>query len=128
MFKEKSMKTFKKFCRETISNGFYHINRLFPKKGVPVLLYHMISETVKEDKLGLCVSLADFENQMAYLYNNSYKVISLESLVRCIKNGEEFFPKAVVLTFDDGYRDNYINAYPVLKYGSIPMNWRCSRS
>ena len=55
---------------------------------------------------------------MAYLKNHHYKVLPLGEVVDAIKAGKHLPFKSVVITFDDGYEDNYTEAYPILKkYG-----------
>ena len=59
-----------------------------------------------------------FEEQMAYLREAGYHSISLRDLVLYLQAGAELPPNPVVLTFDDGYQDNYTYAYPILeRYG-----------
>jgi len=52
---------------------------------------------------------------MAYLKKHNYRVISLSDLVSCLETKTDLPKKAVVLTFDDGYQDNYFNVWPILK-------------
>lgn len=65
------------------------------------------------------VKVADFENQMRYL-SNVYNPIPLERMAQHIQNGTSLPSKAIAVTFDDGYRDNYENAFPILKNYNIP--------
>lgn len=83
--------------------------------GVPVLSYHKV-----EDNFGnaLAIGVNEFEEQMAYLHKKGYTTISPEQLYNYLKKGTPLPPKPVLITFDDGYRDNFVNAYPILKkYG-----------
>ncbi len=64
---------------------------------------------------GNMVTPENFSYQMDYLKNHGYKVISLDELVRGIKEKRSFPKKTVVITFDDGYQDNYHQAFPILK-------------
>jgi peptidoglycan/xylan/chitin deacetylase (PgdA/CDA1 family) len=66
------------------------------------------------------VSPENFEFQMNYLKKNGFKVISLDELVESIKSERRLSRKSVVITFDDGYEDNYTNAYPILKKYGFP--------
>ena len=59
-----------------------------------------------------------FEEQMNYL-NKNYKVISLREAITKINNKEEI-KNTVVITFDDGYVNNYLYAYPILKKLNLP--------
>ena len=82
-----------------------------PRRVTPILMYHSISDN-KESTLS--VTLENFSRQMAFLKRKGYSVISLDSLVRNIKEGNTYLPKTVVITFDDGFKDNFTNAFPVL--------------
>ncbi|ADY56017.1 polysaccharide deacetylase [Syntrophobotulus glycolicus DSM 8271] len=84
----------------------------FPQ--VPVLYYHSI---MTERGNVLRIPVEEFAEQMKYLSENGYHVISLNRLYDAF-NGVPLPSKPVVITFDDGYEDNYLNAYPVMKkYG-----------
>lgn len=81
---------------------------------VVVLNYHKVDN--------MCISLSvapeDFDKQMAYLKENNYHTISPAELYDSLENNTELPENPVLITFDDGYRDNYENAYPILKkYG-----------
>ena len=78
---------------------------------VPILMYHYIDYS----RNSITVSPENFLKQMAYLYKNNYKAISLDELVQETKAKKMFNRKSVVITFDDGYEDNYIYALPILK-------------
>ena len=95
--------------------GFYAF-ALYPNHEVPILTYHRFGD----DPGTLFVSPANFERQMAYLKNKGYDVISLDELVEGIKAGRSFKHNTVAITIDDGYKDNFLYAYPVLKKYSFP--------
>jgi peptidoglycan/xylan/chitin deacetylase (PgdA/CDA1 family) len=61
----------------------------------------------------------EFQKQMSYLSEKKYNVISLKKLFECLTL-KNIPPKTVVLTFDDGYEDNYFNAFPILKKYNFP--------
>ncbi len=87
---------------------------LYPRYNAAVLTYHSIGY----DKGLLSVSPENFEKQMRYFKEANYRVITLDELVKGIESGRRFPQKTVVITFDDGFKDNFIFAYPVLrKYG-----------
>ena len=82
------------------------------RKEIPVLMYHRIA-TDKNDigKEGIYVFRNKFEAQMQYLKDNGYKTITF-------KEYKGYEDKTVIITFDDGYEDNYKIAFPILKkYG-----------
>ena len=83
--------------------------------GIPVLNYHQIND---RDKNALTLSSHAFAAQMEYLASEGYHTITLQELADALEKGAALPEKPVLLTFDDGYRDNYDVAYPILKaYG-----------
>lgn len=99
-------------------SGCAFLLSLISKKGVIILTYHRINNVT--DAPSLAVSLETFEQQIKYLALRK-KVISLEELVTNIQKGIKFPKRCAVITFDDGYKDNYTNAYPILKKYSMPF-------
>lgn len=81
---------------------------------VPVLNYHMVGTLYH----ALCVTPSEFDEQMAYLAEKGYHTISPDDLIAYLKEGKQLPTNPILITFDDGYVDNYQNAYPILKkYG-----------
>ena len=79
---------------------------------IPILMYHSISYE-KENILRL--PKERFREQMKYLKDNNYTTLTLDELYSYMKTGKCLPSKPIVITFDDGYKDNYTNAYPILK-------------
>lgn len=76
---------------------------------VPVLMYHAVSD----DMWGineLFVSPSSMDEQLAYLVENGYDAIWFEDLAHVAD-----YDKPVILTFDDGYDDNYTELLPLLQ-------------
>ncbi len=81
---------------------------------VPVLNYHKVDNI----NHSLSISPPEFEEQMQYLHDNGYHTITPDQLVAYLKYGSTLPEKPIMLSFDDGYLDNYTNAYPIMKkYG-----------
>lgn len=79
------------------------------QKNIPVLMYHAI----EENPWGLeqlFVRTSEFEKQIKYLSDNGYTPIIFDDLINY-----ESYKNPILITFDDGYSDNYYNAYPILK-------------
>lgn len=83
-----------------------------------VLMYHRIA-TPKYDPWNLSVSPENFASQLAWLKENC-QVITLEGLVEKPKNTLLNNKPRVVITFDDGYSDNFDVAYPILNKYKLP--------
>lgn len=79
--------------------------------GVPILTYHSIDES------GSIISTSPhvFRRQMQHLSDAGYKAITLGEMVARQGKSEVLPEKTVVLTFDDGFRNFYTEAYPVLR-------------
>lgn len=76
---------------------------------VPVLMYHGVSDT-PWGMTDLFVSPKDLEAQLAYITENGYTPIWFEDLPLA-----DTVEKPVILTFDDGYLDNYTDLFPLLQ-------------
>lgn len=96
------------------------IPKSLPQFKIPVLMYHHIgswSNIPSSDKigLGLRVSPVVFESQLKYLVENNYTTISNDDLLESIFLNKKLPTKPIILTFDDGYRNAYTTAFPLLK-------------
>ncbi len=88
--------------------------------GVPILAYHEVADEVAgEDEANLySVSPDQFEQQLIYLKNSGYHSVSLHEVYEAWQGRAVLPSKPIVITFDDGYEDNYTQALPLLeKYG-----------
>ena len=84
---------------------------------VPILNYHYVSvapEDADAVRRDLSVSPAEFEAQLRYLREAGFTSISLHDLMLHLATGRALPDKPVILTFDDGYIDNYQFAFPLL--------------
>jgi peptidoglycan/xylan/chitin deacetylase (PgdA/CDA1 family) len=88
---------------------------------LPILLYHYVEPWPADAsplRKALTVQPADFAEQMAYLHQQGYVTVSLYDLMAALALGQPLPKRAVVLTFDDGYRGLIEYAAPALKpYG-----------
>jgi peptidoglycan/xylan/chitin deacetylase (PgdA/CDA1 family) len=82
-------------------------------------MYHSVSLQASPNNL-LAISSETFDRQMRFLKIHHYNVIPLKSLSDLIKAKKQLPAKTICLTLDDGYKDNYIYAFPVLKQYNLP--------
>lgn len=84
----------------------------YPQKGIPILMYHSIKD-LPGNTLG--VPPQQFREEIQWLAQQEYTPISLEQYYRALTYDAALPPKPIVLTFDDGYVDNFLTAWPILK-------------
>jgi peptidoglycan/xylan/chitin deacetylase (PgdA/CDA1 family) len=87
----------------------------------PILMYHYV-RTVDQasDPLGYELSVAPeaFDQQMGWLHDQGYASVRMDAVAQCLRGETPCPPRAVALTFDDGYADAYTEVLPVLRrYG-----------
>jgi peptidoglycan/xylan/chitin deacetylase (PgdA/CDA1 family) len=87
--------------------------------GIPVVMYHGVGPIKTGWPWNYLIIPTDiFDAQMRALKEHGWTTITLVELFNHLANGDPLPAKPVVLTFDDGYLDNYVFAYPILKkYG-----------
>ena len=93
------------------------------KLKLPILMYHHIdfnNKTTDKIRAGLSVSPIVFEKQMQWIKANNYTTVN-SFQVQDYLDGKKPLPiNPILLTFDDGYKDNYTNAFPILqKYNLV---------
>lgn len=84
---------------------------------LPIIMYHSL---LKDERYqGKYVISPDlFEEDLKYLKENGYETVTVADLVSHYENGTPLPEKPIMLTFDDGYYNNYLYAFPLLKkYG-----------
>jgi len=84
---------------------------------VPILYYHSI---MVESGNELRMPPEEFAGQMNYLSQNGYHVLTLDQLYNAFYNKASLPAKPIVITFDDGYRDNFTNAFPIMQKYNFP--------
>ena len=99
-------------------DAYAFLRRKLTKSQVAILIYHRICPRQDNWSIGT-LSPDAFESQIRY-FCRSWEVLSLEKLAQYIHHGKSLPEKALVVTLDDGYKDNYLHAYPILKKYHAP--------
>jgi len=110
----------KEFLLKTIRQRFFAV---LPN-GVYVFNYHRIGERSESlfDPTVFSCSESEFEEHLIYLQEH-FTIISTNELVELSQNDASINKRYAVITFDDGYRDNYTIAYPLLKKYGMPATF-----
>lgn len=101
-----------------VGAGVARLSRRFhPKNGAIIFLGHRVANDDEGCLQGIRPSwLAE---QLDYL-SRHYHFLSLSKLLDCYERHQSIPPNSVVMTFDDGFRDNFTNAYPILQQYHVP--------
>jgi peptidoglycan/xylan/chitin deacetylase (PgdA/CDA1 family) len=99
----------------TYTFGFKKVSRIL------ILMYHKLTDNAPADEYDR--NTADFENDLIYLRDNNYQVISMDDLPGISAGTMILESDAVIITFDDGYESNYSMAYPLLSSYGMPATF-----
>ncbi len=80
---------------------------------LPILYYHRVDRGLHPSK---GVSPGSFSRQMAWLRRMGYQSVRFDDLAAYFEDRARLPRKPVIITFDDGYEDNYRQAYPILRH------------
>lgn len=78
---------------------------------VPIIMYHFLVENKGEHH----ISPDEFERDLVFLRKNGYNTIGISELIAFVHENKPLPPKPVMLTFDDGYYNNYVHGFPLLR-------------
>ena len=86
------------------------------KSQFPILTYHSIDHSGSV----LSVTPEKFLSHMTVLADSGYRIVSLHEVASCLQNQQPFPVKAAALTFDDGFKNFYEYAFPILRKFAFP--------
>src|ERR1019366_3606901 len=92
--------------------------RWLHRRHLLIVTYHGVI-TAPKDPLGYAVHVTEFEQQIAIL-SRYFRPISLTDLVGAVEKNKKLPDRAVLVTFDDGYRNNLTHASPILRRHGVP--------
>lgn len=96
------------------------MNELQLPMSAPFLLYHKISSPPPDARIrGGYTPLRRFARQMAFLKKEGFEFYTASEMIEHLQHHGKFPHKGLTITFDDGWKDNYENAFPILRQLSI---------
>jgi peptidoglycan/xylan/chitin deacetylase (PgdA/CDA1 family) len=111
--------------RAILRSGLLGLAAKLRKSGAAILMYHsVLDDPRQQDDLlgGIAHSKAVFRSQMELLAG-SFRPVSLDHVLRFLKEGRDLPRRTVVVTFDDGYVDNSEIAAPILDQVGVPATF-----
>lgn len=84
-----------------------------------ILVYHGVVERPQHQISVGPISTAQFRQHLAY-FSRNFNVVSMAEIFKMYRENYSPKRKTIAITFDDGYENNYINAYPLLKQYNFP--------
>lgn len=104
-------KSSKYILKQGLMFGLYGMGTILTNKRPPIIVYHSVDES------GSCISIRpqDFEEQMRFIKEKGYKTLTASEFVNMLKRDIPMPDRSVILTFDDGFENNYSVAFPILK-------------
>lgn len=97
-------------------NRFEGLEMTTEDVGIPVLYYHSVlpdSEVTTRNEV--TISPENLKTQLQLVKDLGYTTLTMSELNDYIINNKEIPKKSILITFDDGYADNYVHAFPILK-------------
>jgi peptidoglycan/xylan/chitin deacetylase (PgdA/CDA1 family) len=98
------------------------MTRFVESSGVPVLMYHEVRRVPKSEERPYFISPARFTAHVRALRAAGYLPCSLDDFSAWMTGKGKLPSKAVLLTFDDGYRGVFEHAYPLLRSEAVPFS------
>jgi len=93
------------------------VRRILTRSQVAIIMYHHVTSE-NNPLLTSTVSIEDFEKEVAFL--SKFPVLPLDVLADKLTQWQSLPARAVCITFDDGFKDNYKYAYPILRRYNLP--------
>jgi len=97
--------------------------RLGTVRGCVVLMYHSVSEALAARRYPYAVTPARFESHLRFLRRRGIPILPLSEVAENIRAGRPAGRLAAAIAFDDGWRDNFTSAYPLLRKYSAPATF-----
>ena len=111
----------KSSVKRLLGHGLFasHLDALLLRNAAVIVAFHRIQQADRSDSLSIDVDT--FERHCRF-YQRHFQVVPLRELVYRITHGQPI-DRHLAITFDDGYRDNFVNARPVLEKLGLPATF-----
>lgn len=111
---------------KTYDSSFSESNKLInDNQGIPVLYYHSVSANSTNEVI---ITPELLKEHLSYLKDSGYVSLTMSDVANYLINNHPIPEKSILITFDDGYMDNYYNAFPILKELNLKATIFCVTS
>lgn len=100
-------------------------NLINDNRGIPVIYYHSVKESADNE---VTITPEMLKTELKYIHDEGYVTLTISQLKSYILNDSPIPPKSILITFDDGYMDNYYSAFPILKEFNMTATIFCITS
>lgn len=100
-------------------------NLINDNRGIPVLYYHSVKESADNE---VTIKPETLRAELKYIQDQGYITLTIRQLKDYILNNSPIPEKGILITFDDGYMDNYYSAFPILKEFNMTATIFCITS
>lgn len=116
---------FKKLVKKSIlGSRALHLAARFKPPAAVILMYHSVvaDPELTRNTIGISQSQRDFDAHIGTLARR-FNPVTVDEVVEFVLGGRQLPSRAVAVTFDDGFSDNYDSALPVLKHYGVPATF-----
>lgn len=99
----------------------YYQKKKMTDSGLCIFMYHQIEEKEKNSDENFLTYTNTFALQLDLIKEKGYHPVTLSEVETCYINKTKLPHHSVLLTFDDGYKNNYTDAYPLILEKKIPI-------
>ena len=93
-------------------NRFKNLTLTNENVGIPVVYYHSVDPSEANEVI---ISPDKLKQELQYIKDSGYTTLTMTEVYNYLLNNKPIPEKSILITFDDGYMDNYTNAFPILK-------------
>lgn len=111
--------------KAVLKSGAFRLAAKLQPPAAAILMYHSVlpDPSLQDDFLGGISHAEDIFHTQMEMLAREFRPISLDDALRYLQNSEDFLARSVVVTFDDGYTDNYEVALPILSQFGVPATF-----
>jgi len=102
------------------------VNQSASKLDLPILVYHIVRPSYPDDSAevrAIALTPDTFDAQMAYLRESGYRIVTFTDLENYFRDKKPLPRNPIILSFDDGWKDQYKYAFPILKKHGYPATF-----